>query len=132
MKIAAVSDDQTNISQHFGRAPYYVVVTIEDGAITDKETRSKTGHHTFAAHHAPELAPGERHGYDEGSRTRHDSMAENISDCQVLLAGGMGWGAYEAMQSHGIEPLVTDVKNIYEAVLLYLKGKLPNMMERLH
>jgi hypothetical protein len=36
------------------------------------------------------------------------------------------------MQSYGIETIVTDVNSIYEAVLLYLKGKLPNQMERLH
>ena len=59
-------------------------------------------------------------------------MAEAISDCQVVLTGGMGWGAYEAMQGYGIEPIVTDVKNIDEAVKLYLVGKLPNLMERLH
>ena len=31
MKIAAVSDDGITISQHFGRALLYVVVTAEDG-----------------------------------------------------------------------------------------------------
>ena len=132
MKIAAISDDEIVISRHFGRAPYYVVVTIEDGKIIAKETRSKAGHHTFAAHEPPKLAPGERHGYDAGSQTRHAAMAEVISDCQVLLAGGMGWGAYEAMQSYGIEPIVTDMDNIDEAVKLYLGGRLPNLMERLH
>ena len=132
MKIAAVSDNKINISQHFGRAPYYVVLTVEQGEIVDKETRPKAGHHTFAAHQSPKLAPGERRGYDEGSEIRHQSLAEDISDCQVLFAGGMGWGAYEAMKSYGIEPILTDVKNIYEAMLLYLKGKLPNLVERLH
>jgi len=132
MKIAAVSEDEINISQHFGRAPLYVVVTVENGKVVQKETRAKTGHHTFAAHQHPNMAPGERHGYDAGSRVRHDSMAETISDCQVLLAGGMGWGAYEAMQSYNIEPVVTDVRNIDEAVQFYLAGKLPNLMERLH
>jgi predicted Fe-Mo cluster-binding NifX family protein len=29
VKIAAVTDDGINISQHFGRAAYYWVVTIE-------------------------------------------------------------------------------------------------------
>ena len=29
MKIAAVSEDGVTISQHFGRAPFYVVVTVE-------------------------------------------------------------------------------------------------------
>lgn len=132
MKIAAISDDEVTISQHFGRAPYYVVSTVDEGRVIAKETRPKSGHQTFAAHQPPKLEPGERHGYDEGSRSRHASMAEAISDCQVVLAGGMGWGAYEAMQGYGIQPIVTDVRDIDEAVRLYLDGKLPNLMERLH
>ena len=131
MKIAAISDDGITTSQHFGRAPLYVVVTVEDGKIVSKETRAKTGHHTFAAHH-PDLTPGERHGYDAGSQVRHASMMENISDCQTLIAGGMGWGAYESLKSRDIRAIVTDVGTIDEAVKLYLEDKLPNLMERLH
>jgi predicted Fe-Mo cluster-binding NifX family protein len=131
MKIAVISEDGNTISQHFGRAPLYVVVTVEDGKIVNKETRNKTGHHTFAAHR-PDSAPGEKHGYGAGSEVRHASMAETISDCQVLIAGGMGWGAYESLKSLNIEALVTDVENIEEAVKLYLEGKLVNLMERLH
>ena len=131
MKIAAVTEDSTTVSQHFGRAPLYAVITIEDGKIISKETRDKTGHHTFAAHHA-ETVPGEKHGYDAGAQTRHASMAETIADCQVLFTGGMGWGAYESLKSYDIEPIVTDVKTIEEAVRLYLEDKLPNLMERLH
>ena len=132
MKIAAISDDGTTISQHFGRAPLYVVVTVEDGKVVNKETRDKAGHHTFAAHQPPDLAPGERHGYDAGSQARHQNMAGTISDCQVLLAGGMGLGAYENMQSYSIKSVLTDVKSVDEAVQLYLDGKLTNQMERLH
>jgi hypothetical protein len=36
------------------------------------------------------------------------------------------------MKSYNIEPIVTDVGNIEEAIKLYLQGKLPNLMERLH
>jgi len=132
MKIAAISDNETTIGQHFGRAPFYVVVTVEAGKIVSKETRAKTGHHTFAAHQTPRLDPGEKHGYDAGSQVRHQSMTEIISDCQVLLTGGMGWGAYESMQNYNIKPIVTDVKSIDEAVQLYLDGKLTNLTERLH
>jgi len=131
MKIAAITEDGTTISQHFGRAPLYAVITMEEGRVVGKETRAKTGHHTFAAHH-PDVAPGERHGYDAGSQARHASMAETIADCQVLIAGGMGWGAYESLKSRGIETVVTDVDDIEKAVTLYLQGKLPNLMERLH
>lgn len=132
MKIAAISEDGITISQHFGRAALYVVITVEDGKIVNRETREKAGHHTFATQPHTELAPGERHGYDTGSQTRHAGMAQTILDCQVLLAGGMGWGAYDSMASYNIEPVVTDVENIDEAVQLYLDGTLTNLMERLH
>ncbi len=59
-------------------------------------------------------------------------MMQSIDDCQVLIAGGMGWGAYESLKSRGIETVVTDVGNIEEAVNQYLQGKLTNHMERLH
>ena len=132
MKIAVVSDDGVTISQHFGRAPLYVVVTVAEGKVVNKETRDKAGHHTFAANPPPDLAPGERHGYEVDSSVRHANMAESIADCQVILAGGMGWGAYESMKRYNIEPVATDVENIDEAVQLYLEGTLPNQMERLH
>jgi predicted Fe-Mo cluster-binding NifX family protein len=131
MKIAAITEDGIAISQHFGRAPLYLVATVEDGKIVSKETRDKTGHHTFAAHHT-QLAPGERHGYDASAQVRHASMMENIADCQVLIAGGMGWGAYESLKSRNIQAIVTDVGTIDEAIKLYLEDRLPNLMERLH
>ena len=132
MKIAAVSDDGITISQHFGRAPLYVVITVEEGKIINKETREKAGHHTFAAHPHPDLPPGGRHGFDAGSQVRHANMAETIADCQVLIAGGMGWGAYESLKNSNIESYVTDVTVIDDAVQRYLDGKLDNLMERLH
>lgn len=131
MKIAAISDDGTTISQHFGRAPLYVVYTAENGKVVSKETRPKAGHHTFAATEQPP-APGEPHGYDADSQKKHATMAGSISDCQVLLAGGMGMGAYESLKSYKIQPVITDVQDIDKAIKLYLAGSLPNLMERLH
>jgi predicted Fe-Mo cluster-binding NifX family protein len=131
MKIAVVSDDESAISQHFGRAPYYVVITVEDGKIVGRETLAKAGHHTFAAQeHRP--GPGERRGYAPGSEAKHQAMAETIADCEALITGGMGWGAYENLKARGIEPVITDVADIDEAALAYAEGRLPNLMERLH
>src|SRR4030043_369840 len=109
MKIAAITDDGVTVSQHFGRAPYYLVVTAEDGKIVSKEKRDKAGHHTFSGNQHPDTAPGERHGFDAGAQSRHTTMAQTIDDCKVLLAGGMGWGAYESLKNRGIETVVTDV-----------------------
>lgn len=131
MKIAVISEDGTNVSQHFGRAPYYVVVTAEAGEVVEKEKRDKPGHHSFAHQHQ-EHAHEERRGFGEGAQSKHAAMAEAIADCEVLIAGGMGWGAYENLNSRGIKTIVTDVKTIDEAVKLYLEGKLLNLQQRLH
>jgi predicted Fe-Mo cluster-binding NifX family protein len=132
MKIAVVSEDGTTISQHFGRAPHYVVVTTEDGEVVEKETREKGGHHSFGQQHQEHTDEAGRRGYGEGAQSRHAAMAEAIADCQVLIAGGMGWGAYESMTSHGIKTIITDIQKIDEAVKLYLEGKLLNLQQRLH
>jgi predicted Fe-Mo cluster-binding NifX family protein len=130
MRIAVISDDRVSISQHLGRAPYAVVFTIEGGKVLAREERHKPGHHTFAAHR-PELSPGERHGYDAGANVRHDEIAQSIADCQVVIAGRMGWGIYESLKARNIGPIATDVKEIDKAVELYLKGRLSHLEERL-
>jgi len=51
-------------------------------------------------------------------QVRYISMVETISDYQVLLAGGVGWGACEATQRHNTKPIVTNVKSIDGAFAL--------------
>jgi predicted DNA-binding protein (UPF0251 family)/predicted Fe-Mo cluster-binding NifX family protein len=132
MKIAVVTDDGISICQHFGRAQYYSVITIEDGKVKGKEQRSKAGHHVAGAQHASHASHGERHGFDANAQASHAGMMANITDCQLLIAGGMGWGAHESLKQNGIESLITDVNNIDEAIQIYIQGKLPNLQERLH
>jgi predicted Fe-Mo cluster-binding NifX family protein len=131
MKIAVISDDGTAISQHFGRASLYIVFTVEDGKVVNREQREKMGHRHFASSESHEMQEG-KHGYGSDAEAKHGMMAETISDCQVLIVGGMGMGAYEGMQSHNISPIITDVSSIDEAVSLYIAGKLINLKERLH
>ena len=130
MKIAAVSEDGTTISQHFGRAPYYVVLTIEGGRVVRKEKRDKSAHHVAGQEHS--TVAGQRHGFDTAAQSTHAGMMSNIADCQVVMAGGMGLGARESLKAAGIETVMTDVLNIDEAVNLYTAGRLPNRTERLH
>ena len=131
MKIAVVSDDETTISRHFGRAPYYIVLTIEEGQIVGRETRAKAGHHTFGSCDC-HAAPGETHGHGEQSEAKHQMMAESIDDCDAVIAGGMGWGAHESLKGRGIEPVITDARDVAEAALAYAGGTLPNLTDRLH
>ena len=89
MKIAAVTEDGVTISQHFGRAPYYVVLTVEDGQVVGREQREKVAHGRGAGGHVH--VEGQAHGFDAASQDTHGRMAAPIADCQVLLARGMGW-----------------------------------------
>ncbi len=134
MKIAAVSEDGVTISQHFGRAPFYVVVTVEDGVIIARETRDKMGHAQFAGepHNEESHGADPRGHFDPAAQNRHARMAAAIADCQILLTRGMGAGAYESMKQAGIRPIVTDVANIEEAALAAARGELTDHVERLH
>jgi predicted Fe-Mo cluster-binding NifX family protein len=131
-KIAAITDDGTTISQHFGRAQYYLVVTVENGQIADRELRHKLGHAHFAGQPHPDEQPGQPHGMDAVSHNKHLQMAEAIADCEALLCRGMGMGAYESMKAVGIRPLVTDIAEIDEAIAAYIKGSIVDQIERLH
>lgn len=126
MKIAVVTEDGLTISRHFGRAPYYVVLTVENGQVLGQEQRAK-----FAHVHGP----GEHHHEGEhnpAAGDTHASMLAPIRDCQVLLAGGMGSPAYASLEQAGITPIITDIAGIAEAVQGYLAGQLVNHTERLH
>ena len=132
IKIAAITDDGETISQHFGRAVYYLVATVRDGRIVQRELRNKMGHAHFANQpHAAEQ-PGQPHGMDPASHNKHIQMAEAISDCEALLCRGMGMGAYESMKVVGIRPVVTEIAEIDAAVMAYVDGVLTDHVERLH
>lgn len=132
MKIAAITDDGQTISQHFGRAPYYLVVTVEDGKISNWERRDKLGHAHF--HNEPHEAeqPGQAHGFGQAAHDRHVRMAEAIADCEALLCRGMGAGAYYSMEQRGIRPVVTDIADIEEAVQAYIDGTIVDHVHKLH
>ena len=107
---------------------------VEDGQIVNQETRKKAGHHSGESHdcHEDQSCHDEKHGMDAASQVKHAGMVANITDCQALIAGGMGYGAFQSLQSAGIEPFITDVEGVEEAVCIYAEGKLVNLMEKLH
>jgi predicted Fe-Mo cluster-binding NifX family protein len=132
MKIAVITDDGKTISQHFGRAQYYLVATVENGQIMNRELRSKLGHAHFVNQPHVEDQPGQPHGMDGDSHNKHLQMAEAIADCEALLCRGMGMGAYESMKVRGIRPLVTDIIIIDEAVMAFVQGDIVDHTEKLH
>jgi len=132
MKIALITDDGKTISQHFGRAQYYLVATIENGKVINRELRDKLGHANFANEpYDPEI-PGQPHGFSPASQDRHARMAQAITDCEVLLCRGMGMGAYESMKMYNIRPIVTDIAVIDEAIKNFIEGNIVDHVDLLH
>lgn len=136
MKIAFITDNGEKISQHFGRAPFYLVITLENGQIINREMREKMGHNQFQHQEHPAHQHGQHaeagHGSDPASHSRHASMAQTIADCEVLICGGMGAGAYESMRQLNIKPVVTELRDIDQAVQAYLSGSLQDRIDLLH
>jgi predicted Fe-Mo cluster-binding NifX family protein len=142
MKIAVVTAEGETISMHFGRAEHYLVFTVEDGQIVERELRDKAGHRHFAgqhdhAHdhqhdHDHSHEHGHGHGFGPDADRKHARMVEAITDCEAVLVRGMGRGAYMAMQAANITPVVTDIATADEAVQAYLRGDIVDHTERLH
>lgn len=132
MKIAVITDDGQTISQHFGRAPYYLVATVENGQIVQREMRPKLGHAHFSSQPHHQEHSDQNHGLDPASHNKHLQMAETIADCEAVICRGMGRGAYESMKIRGIRPVVTEIASIDEAVMAYVSGSIIDRVDRLH
>jgi len=132
LKIALVSEDGTTISQHFGRAPFYIILTVENGQIIKQEKFERGAAGTCACGHNGVEEHHGSHSGDSESDARHIRMVDPIADCQVLIAGGMGYGAYQALKSRNLQVFITAEPSIRKAVELFSAGKLDNLMERLH
>ena len=132
MKLAFITDNGEQISRHFGRAPYYLVIELEDGKEVSREMRDKIGHRHFT--NEGEHQEHEHHDGHSGMEAhgKHVSMAEAIKDCEALICGGMGRGAYESMVQLGITPVVTEKADIQDALQAYLDGSLKDQTDMLH
>lgn len=139
MKIAVVTLNGETISQHFGRSPYFKIIEIQNNNIMGEELRERrTGHFAPKSaqihhHHTHDHESDKGHGFSLDSQKKHSLMAEEIADCSVLIAGGMGLGAYENFKSAGLEVIMTDKSSIREAVDEYISGNLKDLrQERTH
>jgi predicted Fe-Mo cluster-binding NifX family protein len=134
MKIAIVSDDKQTVSRHFGRAENYIVISLEQENIIERKTLPKIGLCHSGQHHGKHLHKSDARGSGFGhqSHGRHEEMFDNIKDCDIVLTGGMGRGAYLDLQNLGIKPIVTDITDIDTAVQAILDDTIINHTEKLH
>ena len=102
MKIAVTYDDG-NVFQHFGRTEFFKVYEVEDNKVVSSEVVSSNG-------------------------TGHGALAGLLSgiDVDVLICGGIGGGAQAALAEAGVELCAGASGNTDKAVEAYLKGELVN------
>lgn len=140
IKVALVSDDRININKHFGPSRFFEVITISNKEIIGREQREKMSFHAPGQnHHGGEHAHGSCHGHEHGahgvgghSDDKHNQMLANIMDCQFLISCGMGYGIYNALESAGIKPIVSEVLDIETAINAFMLGELKNREDKLH
>ena len=100
MKIA-VTYDNGNIFQHFGRTEFFKVYEIEDNQVVSSEVIGSNG-------------------------TGHGALAGLLADqaVDVLICGGIGGGAQAALVEAGVELCAGAQGDVDQAVEAYLRGEL--------
>ena len=100
MKIA-VTYDNGNVFQHFGRTEFFKVYNVEDNKVVSSEVIGSNG-------------------------TGHGALAGLLADqdVDVLICGGIGGGAQAALAEAGVELIAGAQGDTDQAVEAYLKGEL--------
>ncbi len=107
--IAVGTADRAFVCDHLARSSAFFVFETEDGHTTSTRVRER----------------------DAGPCGSHASFVEMLAGCDAVLCGGIGQGAADSLQAHGIAPVVLAGKHsIEEAVALYLTGRLETTNER--
>lgn len=109
MRFAISTEDnrglESNVSQHFGRCPYFVIVDFEDEAVEEV----KVVDNPFFAGHGPGQVP------------------EYIAslEANVMICGGMGRRADEFFDHYGIQTATGAVGTAQEALTSFQEGNCP-------
>ena len=98
------------LAQHFGRAPFYAVVDIEEnGNVSNVKTVPNTGEH-FG-----------------GTADAHSQLLELKPN--AIVAFGMGPRGLNSFQSAGISVLKATANTVAEVVNAYKENMLPDLTE---
>jgi len=134
IKIAIPTNDGKTISRHFGQATAFLVVTLDDGVITEQELREMpdAGGHTDHHHHNHDHDHEHHHHHGMGGNPAHSAKFDYIQDCQVLIGGGMGQPAMQRLNSMGIQVALTDHKYIADLLEEIKTGQVKHNPRRVH
>lgn len=116
MRVAVVCDSLTEVAQHLGRAPIFLVYDEVDGKPVLKEQRDNP----LAAHsHVCDGPHEEKPGHHS-----HDRLVEALADCRYVVARGMGRRIAADLEARGIKPAIVDRDlSPFDAAALALAGK---------
>ncbi len=130
LKIAIATDDGVSISPHFGKAPSYVILTVEQGQIVAQETRGKgvCGEHQ----HAHTTGASDQPDHETDAEDGHAEQLDPIVDCAIVLSGGMCQGMYADLQRANLRPVMTTITDINEAAQRFLAGQLVEQPQLVH
>jgi len=119
VKLAIPTDDGETISRHFGQAKFFRVLTLEDGQVMQTELRPKASHQHGDHSQTPGIHPGQQ-------------MVDAISDCQVLICGGMGTPAYSKAVAAGLQVILTGQRSVETVAAAYATGTLEHEPQLIH
>ena len=115
MKVAIPTTDKQTIYGHTGHADYFLVVTIEDGKITDKEFRhnphsDKEGHGQHPdhepGHHNLDHHNHDHHNHMHGDENAHDTMIKSIEDCKYFVVKHVGRRCAPSLKKFDVKPVL--------------------------
>lgn len=108
MRIAFPTRDDRSITGHFGKMKAFIVVGIVDGDETTRERRDMS----------------DMPACGNGHQDKPAFVTDKISDCDVLIAGGMGIHMRDTATSANIDVVLTRERLIDSALAHYLDGTL--------
>jgi len=103
----ACEDDQGldgQMSQHFGRCPYYLIVDVEG----DEIKKTDSVNNPYYNNHVPGMVP----------------QFINEQRANVMIAGGMGPRAIDMFTSLGMEVVTGAIGNVGNILQAYLRGEI--------
>ncbi|RMF03556.1 MAG: hypothetical protein D6768_05600 [Chloroflexi bacterium] len=121
MKIAFPTNNGTTINRHFGQATHFLIVELDDNRqeisrnLVPKMHHGSHNSHNGNGHHGP-----------------HQAMFAPLQGCQIVIAGGMGSPAAQAIEQMGLTLLLTRASNINQALQAWQNNTLTNEPALVH
>lgn len=106
MNIAFPTRDNETISRHFGKMTAMVVIDTDADTETGREQRDMA----------------EMPACGGGNHGRPDFIVGVLSDCDVVIANGMGMPLAERIRQSGTEVVLTRTRTIDGALAAYMDG----------